>query len=251
MHDVDGRNAKAPAYDEPGSDRVLDLLWVVAACVACVVGCGTALVTLRADTGAGWLAVGALATSAVMVGLQGVEPLDLSMLLRIVRTAVIGAVGLLSLVALLTLSPGIALAIAGYLALLSPLVRRAVARGLAGLPTRPPARDSSTQLPTRSAPALPTRAASAPQATSDLEKLSDVDLCRAWRTSYVALQRAADSSELAAVAALRGGYLDELRRRDARAYDSWISSGARAASDPARYFCRGRRSPRRSDEQAS
>lgn len=67
------------------------------------------------------------------------------------------------------------------------------------------------------------------------------DLCHAWRSSYVALQRAESIDSRLRVVRMRALYLDELERRAEPAVQAWLSSGARAASDPSRFLTRSRR----------
>lgn len=71
---------------------------------------------------------------------------------------------------------------------------------------------------------------------SGLSTLSTSQLCWAWRLSYVRVARTSWGSELDHLAELRRGYLDELQRRDPGAFGRWFPT-ARAASDPARFFC--------------
>lgn len=73
---------------------------------------------------------------------------------------------------------------------------------------------------------------------STLPSLSTWQLCWAWRRSYVHLRSCASPDGLAQLTTLRRGYLDELQRRDPAAFARWLPT-ARAASDPARFFCRG------------
>ncbi len=68
------------------------------------------------------------------------------------------------------------------------------------------------------------------------ELLTDADLCRAWRSSFVALQRATSVESRLQVVRLRALYLDELQRRSGPAVQAWLESGARAASDPSRFL---------------
>ena len=75
------------------------------------------------------------------------------------------------------------------------------------------------------------------------DELTDSDLCMAWRSSYVALDRAVDLSEKLRAVQIREVLLDELGRRDAPGLEAWFRSGARAAGWPDRYL-RGM-SPRR------
>ena len=67
-------------------------------------------------------------------------------------------------------------------------------------------------------------------------QLSDQELCLAWRRSFKQLQSATGADQRSAMADVRRAYLDELERRRPDAFVSWIASGARAASDPARFF---------------
>lgn len=72
----------------------------------------------------------------------------------------------------------------------------------------------------------------------------DRQLCEAWRRSFARLQQADGVTSAAAMAQVRRLYLDELQRRHPEEFDVWMSSGARAASDPGRYLNRGEhRSP--------
>lgn len=74
------------------------------------------------------------------------------------------------------------------------------------------------------------------------DELTDADLCEAWRSSYVALQRArTDDSRLRAVE-IRALYLDDLERRLGDDFTRWMESLPRAAEDPRR-FLRDRRPP--------
>jgi hypothetical protein len=68
--------------------------------------------------------------------------------------------------------------------------------------------------------------------------MDDADLCRAWRSSYVALERARSVESRMRVVAIRAIYLDELERRAGAGFQAWIGSGARAAGDPSRYLHR-------------
>lgn len=72
----------------------------------------------------------------------------------------------------------------------------------------------------------------------DCSHLSNEALCRCWRTSFTALQH--DSStptpDALHLARTRERYLGELERRDPRGFARWLSSGARAGSDPAKFL---------------
>jgi hypothetical protein len=64
------------------------------------------------------------------------------------------------------------------------------------------------------------------------DSLQDDDLCLAWCSSYVALERATTCESRLRVVRLRAMYLDEMERRDAVGLDAWLGSGPRAASRP-------------------
>lgn len=66
--------------------------------------------------------------------------------------------------------------------------------------------------------------------------LTDSDLCMAWRSSYVALDRAMDPGAKLRAVEIRELLLDELGRRDAPGLEAWFRSGARAAGGPDRYL---------------
>lgn len=72
--------------------------------------------------------------------------------------------------------------------------------------------------------------------SSAVRRLSTPELCWTWRASYVCLRRYPWPSYLECLADVRRECLDELERRDPVAFGRWFAT-ARAASDPARYFC--------------
>jgi hypothetical protein len=67
--------------------------------------------------------------------------------------------------------------------------------------------------------------------------LSTAELCWVWRLSYARVRRATESGQLQDLARHRRDYLDELQRRNPVAFARWLPT-ARAAGDPARFFCR-------------
>lgn len=72
---------------------------------------------------------------------------------------------------------------------------------------------------------------------STVPGLSTAQLCWAWRLSYAGTHRPdCPGYQLEHLAALRSACLDELERRDPVAFQRWLPT-ARAASDPARFFC--------------
>jgi hypothetical protein len=67
------------------------------------------------------------------------------------------------------------------------------------------------------------------------DALSDEALCRAWRTSFSALQRASSPMQRLRIVDERRAYLDEIERRSAHGMAAWLASGPRAAGDPSRF----------------
>ena len=64
------------------------------------------------------------------------------------------------------------------------------------------------------------------------DRLEDADLCLAWRSSFVALQRATSPESRLRVVCVRALYLDEMERTNPAAFGAWLSSGPRAATSP-------------------
>jgi len=71
------------------------------------------------------------------------------------------------------------------------------------------------------------------------DTVSVADLCQAWCSSYVALQRARTVGSCLNTVKVRALYLDELERRLGRSVSRWIGSGPRAAEDPGRFLGAG------------
>jgi hypothetical protein len=68
------------------------------------------------------------------------------------------------------------------------------------------------------------------------QELTDEELCREWRRSFVTLTSARSSRDLGLVVAQRQIYLDEMDRRSPSALQAWLASGARAAGGPDRFL---------------
>lgn len=81
------------------------------------------------------------------------------------------------------------------------------------------------------APPVESRLAQLP-AAEVVASLDDEALCQAWRRSFVHLSACRLPSRRLELVSLRQIYLDELGRRHPAAVDSWLASGARAASNP-------------------
>jgi hypothetical protein len=97
----------------------------------------------------------------------------------------------------------------------------------------PPAARSVT-----SAPTMPRTQREHPsvQSVSDLQRLTDEQLCQGWRASYLALQVRPSATATLETVELRQRYLDELQLRSSRGLTAWLASGARAAGNPLPYL---------------
>lgn len=71
---------------------------------------------------------------------------------------------------------------------------------------------------------------------TEAARLTDEELCLAWRRSFRCLERARTTIAAQDVVRLRQVYLDELARRHPSGVRAWFSSGARAAGGPDRYL---------------
>ena len=87
---------------------------------------------------------------------------------------------------------------------------------------------------------LPPPAASVPM---DCQVFTDAELCWRWRTSFAVLQYTLAPAERLHIVQTRSALLEELAARDPDGLTRWLNSGARAASDPARYFTGARQRP--------
>jgi hypothetical protein len=69
-----------------------------------------------------------------------------------------------------------------------------------------------------------------------IRELSNKELCRAWRVSYLTMLGASSASDLQRLSTARGAYLNELERRNPVGFKAWIDSGARASGDPEKFL---------------
>jgi hypothetical protein len=127
------------------------------------------------------------------------------------------------------------------------LARRAISRqrGGADVASATPNRVPSDRVPSDRAPVVPDAVWQPVPLTEHValtipDTLQDDDLCLAWCSSYVALERATSWESRLRVVRLRALYLDEMERRNPAALGEWLESGARAASHP-RALTRGER----------
>jgi hypothetical protein len=86
----------------------------------------------------------------------------------------------------------------------------------------------------------------APQGTSpisgsaDVRALTDEQLCKRWRASYLAVQQPQATDQMMRSLRQRQLCLDELQRRNSVGFDRWLASNPRAAGNPLPYI-RGQR----------
>ena len=64
------------------------------------------------------------------------------------------------------------------------------------------------------------------------DRIEDADLCLAWRSSFVALQRATTVESRLRIVLVRALYLDEMERSNPAAFVDWLSASPRAATSP-------------------
>lgn len=62
--------------------------------------------------------------------------------------------------------------------------------------------------------------------------MTDVELCSAWRSTYLPVLQADDAGTMEYLSAFRAACLDELEQRNPAAFTAWMNSGAKASSDP-------------------
>lgn len=83
-----------------------------------------------------------------------------------------------------------------------------------------------------------------------VEELEDSELCWRWRTSFAALQHTPSPAGRLRLIQTRAALLNEMARRNPQGFRRWLNEGARAASDPTRYFPDPGQEPRPRHHQA-
>jgi hypothetical protein len=143
--------------------------------------------------------------------------------------------GTVALCALTGSSPPIALLVVVLLVLTSPPVIRLVCRQAR---QEPPVSPQVSPQFSADAPTRPAAPASDPDASSpgDILALDDDQVCRLWRRTFWELQSEPTVDERLRLVAVRQWCLDELDRRNTAALHAWLSSGARAAGGPERFW---------------
>jgi hypothetical protein len=74
------------------------------------------------------------------------------------------------------------------------------------------------------------------ETVSSVRRLTDRELCEAFRRTYPVLLSAPTPAVKAQIVALRQLYLDDLERRDPTALAAWLASGASAEGSPDRFI---------------
>jgi hypothetical protein len=78
------------------------------------------------------------------------------------------------------------------------------------------------------------------QACLEPSRLTDEQLCQAWRASFRALGDGSSGIQMMGAVAARQRLLDEFERRNSRGLTAWLASGARAAGNPLPYLAESR-----------
>jgi hypothetical protein len=228
----------------PGSRRVRDRVWTMGTGALIAAG------LIAASHQPGVLASVALFLSASTMGMLvtiAFEPEELPGAQLLTRMCLGGLVGGGLLVALVGLSVtfGPAAAWPVGLALLTCPDLRRWGRALLGrdtvpepAPAAPPVRRTTRAPTVRELPPAPLPAEGAESFVVP-DVMGDDDLCRAWCSSFVALQRSDTEEARMRVVGIRAIYLDEIERRHPDAFQAWLAAGARASQDPRRYLGRG------------
>jgi hypothetical protein len=160
--------------------------------------------------------------------------------------ALSAALAVVAVAATSWLSPGVTWTLLVMAALTSPWVWRVLRRGApsgcaeaASAPPRPAVAPVEA-VPEESSVAEPAATTTQEPAPVPVSSMTDQELCRAFRRSFVLLSRTVSLPERLRLVSLRQAYLDEMSRRDPGGFQFWLESGARAASGPDKFL---RRSP--------
>jgi hypothetical protein len=209
-------------------------LWARSWTVVVALGVGLALVTWGAGTVIGVLLTGT-ACGGVLFALSGSSatvrnPAGVFRWMRVVTRALLVGAAVLALCAYASVVPYLVVPLALLAVATSPWVLDRLRTLGRGEPA--PARTPPDDLP-------PVSRLTTPYVECDpasARTMTDQELCRQWRRSYVLLRYAVTDEEALQVVALRQAYLDELEARRPDAVRAWLASGARAAGGPDRYL---------------
>ena len=205
--------------------RVHDGVWSAAAATVIALGL---FASVRA-----WGSMPALATFLSAATLGGVCHLSISSLATpdtvAWRHITVGAL----VVGALTLALGGLVAMSGSGAVWVVVLLCLTWPGWPGLARRRRPSQSSPRPTKADRPTLPEPVGDPEPATLEIpDRLEDADLCLAWRSSVVALQRATTLESRLRVVLVRALYLDVMERSNPEAFVDWLSGSPRAATSP-------------------
>ncbi len=209
------------------------IIWWVAAAVLTASGGIVAFLTVSADV----LISAMIAAVLIGAGSPWLRPITLrttppprTLLAIALRDGATWAAVVAGVIGLIALSGAAALPLILLMTLTSPPASR-YCHGRVKFTQSPPCSPTSPLIHTSAVevPLLP---------LPDCSDLSNEALCRCWRMSYAALHHdpSTPTPDALHLARTRERYLDELERRDPRGFARWLSSGARAGSDPAKFL---------------
>jgi hypothetical protein len=216
----------------PLARRAGELLWLLGAGLLTAVGlAGTA--GLMGWSATWWLFVGST-TFAGMVAFtwQLAEGQSFAPVLWV---GLVAGTGMVIVVGLVDLLGAPALAIVALLAVLHPRVGPAALRLARHGNSKEPERRTPGPRPAGRTDRLPPPVR--PPVAGDVhfvvpDEVTVDDLCQAWCSSYVALQRAQTLRARLSAVQMRALYLDDLERRLGDDFARWLTSVPRAAQDP-------------------
>jgi hypothetical protein len=70
------------------------------------------------------------------------------------------------------------------------------------------------------------------------QRMTDAQLCKAWRDSFLALEASRTARETMLVVALRQSFLDALGERNPQAFQAWMASNPQPSAGPDRFLRR-------------
>lgn len=218
-------------------------LWQVVVCLLTVTGVGLA-VLLPFGTLVSLGVVGLVLGTACGVGLHAHLNVQSAPGRYVVVACVWTTVSLVAFAGVVAFAGAVALLVVVLLAVTSPPAVRAVA-ARAPRATRRAQDAPSTAESVRPVPLPP----GAPEPAQNLQELDAGELCWRWRTSFSALQHIAAPAGRLRLIETRAALLDEMARRNPQGFSCWLNEGARAASDPTRYFPSSQQKPPSSHHQ--
>jgi hypothetical protein len=140
------------------------------------------------------------------------------------------------LLALLTVSPPLALLVVLLIAVTSPRLVSLVLRRSTQRPPRHPDRTARGLGPATEPDDPPVAPVPPSQEQVDVTTLSDKELFYLWRRTFWELRGSAAVDDRLTVISLRQACLEELERRDPDGLSAWLDSGGRASGGPERYW---------------